>query len=96
MGKDVSFKKLAQKNPNRIVIASVALRNEQGLAKTFTVLRSVNTVSEMESALQYYEQEGFSDVMAIPILDEDNPEFEKFSPRYVAKMFRVFYHTDSN
>jgi len=94
MEKGILFKTITKNHSNRFVLAKVALRDaETDIAKSFLVLQSVRTTDEAKRALDFYESEGYSEVVVLPVFDnEDNPELQKFPPELTAKTFRILYH----
>lgn len=93
MGNSVTFKTLLKKHPNKFVICTVGLRDSvTKRAKTFSILQTVRDTADMEKAIEYYQCEGFTGVVAIPtFLSDDAPDFP---PRYAALLFRTIYHEE--
>lgn len=56
---------------------------------TFKVLQTCETVAACEKAMDYYDLEGFEDVIAVP----NFKRAKNLNPKYIARMFRVMYGT---
>lgn len=89
------MKKIMKKYPCFFVLLVPRKRDDAGWVKSWTVLNTVRDVTDCEKALEYYEREGFDEVVAIstyPDTGEDsnvlNPELP---PRIVAKFYRVLW-----
>lgn len=90
MGNSVTFKQLVKKHPNKFVIAVVSTRDaETKRANSFQILQTVDDVTEMELVMEYYQQEEFEGVVAIPTFtSEDTPDLPA---KYAALLFRTLY-----
>lgn len=84
------FKEITEKHPDKFIIMLPLLRNaENHKPITFKVLQTCKTKEDCEKAMDYYDLEGFEDVIAVP----NFKRAKKLNPKYVARMFRVMYGT---
>lgn len=89
-GELMRFGEITNKYPDKFIIVSPVLKNaETNKPITFKVLQTCETTEACEKAMEYYDLEGFENVIPIP----NFKRVRKLNPKYVARMFRVMYGT---
>lgn len=84
------FEDITKKHPEKFIIMLPVLRNtETNKPITFKVLQTCDTEKECEKAMDYYDLEGFENVIPVP----NFTRAKKLNPKYIARMFRVMYGT---
>lgn len=88
----LTYDTMIKKHPNSFIICIVACRDaETNKPKSYKVLQTVLTTEDLQKALDYYDAEGFENVVAVPNFDEDNGKVPEFPPEIAARLFRNLY-----
>ena len=94
MGDSMTYKGVVTKYPNKLVLAMVDRRHpDSGRAVLFKVLRVFRNERELRKAYEYYNAEGFEEVLPINsylVNDSDAPDM---SPDLTAAFFRQYFNT---
>ena len=94
MGDSMTYKGVVTKYPNKLVLAMVDRRHpDSGRAVLFKVLRVFRNERELRKAYEYYNAEGFEEILPINsylVNDSDAPDM---SPDLTAAFFRQYFNT---
>ena len=83
------YKQILEKYPERFIIVLPEQRGvEDNKPLTFKVLQTCTTTEACEKAMNYYDLEGFENVIPLPNFIEP---VEDLNPKYVARLFRVMH-----
>lgn len=92
----MTIKQLFQKHPNVLVLATPKLRDaSNNFAKSWIVLQTASNVPDCEKALNYYEENGYEEVVIISTFTEESfSQVPEIPTRLIAKFWRVYFGTE--
>lgn len=94
MGDAMTYNGVVTKYPNKFVLALVDRRNpDSGRAVLFKVLRVFRNERELRKAYNYYNAEGFEEVLPINSYLVSDPDAIEMSPDLTAAFFRRYFNT---
>ena len=88
----LTYDTMIKKHSNSFIICIVACRDaETNKPKSYKVLQTAKTTEDLKKALDYYDAEGFENVIAINNFDEEAGKAPEFPPEIAARLFRNLY-----
>ena len=91
----MTLKKIARQYSCFLVLLAPKKRDGAGWVKDWTVRGTARDVPGCERALEYYEREGWKDVVVFSTYtDESGVQAPELPPRHAAKFWRVFFGTE--
>ncbi len=94
MSHAMTYKSIVTKYPNKFILAMVDKRHpDSERAVLFKVLRVFRNERELRKAYEYYNAEGFEEVMPISSYLVNDPDALEMSPDLTAAFFRQYFNT---
>lgn len=94
MSHAMTYKSIVTKYPNKLVLAMVDRRHpDSGRAVLFKVLRVFRNERELRKAYEYYNAEGFEEILPINSYLVNDPNALEMSPDLTAAFFRKYFNT---
>lgn len=94
MGDSMTYNGVVTKYPNKFILAMVDRRHpDSERAVLFKVLRVFRNERELRRAYNYYNAEGFEEVLPINSYLVNDPDAPDMSPDLTAAFFRGYFNT---
>ena len=94
MGDSMTYNGVVTKYPNKLVLAMVDRRHpDSGRAVLFKVLMVFRNERELRKAYEYYNAEGFEEILPINSCLVSDPDAIEMSPDLTAAFFRGYFNT---